>query len=708
MFSQDRLGILVISFLLSLEGAFAQANLPIYTDQIVNGFQDWGWGTRNFSTTTPVHSGTNSITMSTPQSGGISFHQNDFDSSPYTNLSFWANGGNTGGQLLQVQADGISLSPYHIPGALPANNWQQYIVPLSAFGAANKSNVSRITIQWYGGTAGAFYLDEMQLTAKPAPALAHLGVDANQPVRSVDGRWFGVNTATWDGNLGNAATLSLLREMGALTLRWPGGSTSDGYHWTTDPTGNSRFQINATNLGAQVFTTVNYGSGSSNEAAAWVRSCNITNHCNFKYWEIGNENYGTWETDTNPAPNDPYTYAVRSAGYIQMMKAADPTIKIGLVAVTGEDSYVNNTAHPVINPRTGQTHNGWTPVMLANLKSLGVTPDFLIYHYYPEWTQPITPPPVADSDALLLQVASNWAHDAADLRQQLNDYLGTTASNVELVCTENNSDSSAAFGRQLTSLVNGLYLADSVCQLMKTEFNAYLWWDLRNGHNSTGTFDPTIYGWRTYGDEGMIDGVSGRYPTFYTEKLLQYFARPGDTVLRCSSDYLLLGAYAARSANGALNFLVINKDTTSNFTAQVNLANFLPASTALLRSYGIPQDDAVRTNAPVAAARDIATNSFGSASTSFAYSFPPLSLTLFTLAPASPTLAVLPPTPQPGGQLVLQLRGQSGVRYVLESSTDLAAWSPVATNTLSGSSRDFTNPVAAGAGQRFWRAVWKP
>jgi alpha-L-arabinofuranosidase len=268
MFSQDRLGILVISFLLSLEGAFAQANLPIYTDQIVNGFQDWGWGTRNFSTTTPVHSGTNSITMSTPQSGGISFHQNDFDSSPYTNLSFWANGGNTGGQLLQVQADGISLSPYHIPGALPANNWQQYIVPLSAFGAANKSNVSRITIQWYGGTAGAFYLDEMQLTAKPAPALAHLGVDANQPVRSVDGRWFGVNTATWDGNLGNAATLSLLREMGALTLRWPGGSTSDGYHWTTDPTGNSRFQINATNLGAQVFTTVNYGSGSSNEAAA--------------------------------------------------------------------------------------------------------------------------------------------------------------------------------------------------------------------------------------------------------------------------------------------------------------------------------------------------------------------------------------------------------------------------------------------------------
>jgi alpha-L-arabinofuranosidase len=62
------------------------------------------------------------------------------------------------------------------------------------------------------------------------------------------------------------------------------------------------------------------------------------------------------------------------------MKAADPTIKIGAVAVTGEDSYANYTDHPAVNPRTGASHNGWTPVMLATLKSVGITPDFLIYH----------------------------------------------------------------------------------------------------------------------------------------------------------------------------------------------------------------------------------------------------------------------------------------------------------------------------------------
>ena len=86
-------------------------------------------------------------------------------------------------------------------------------------------------------------------------------------------------------------------------------------------------------------------------------------------------------------------------------------------------------------------------------------------------------------------------------------------------------------GRQSTSLVNALYLADSTCELMKTEFNSYIWWDLRNSADTSGDFDPTIYGWRSNGDYGILSGANSAYPTFYAEKLLQYFARPGDTVL---------------------------------------------------------------------------------------------------------------------------------------------------------------------------------
>jgi hypothetical protein len=695
----------------------AQANLAIYTDNLVNGFQDWGWGTRNFSNPSPTHLGsTYSISASMVAWQALSLQHSDFNVTPYSSLIFWADGGTNGGQRLQVNLsygpNGATNGPtYALSPALPAGAWQQYTIPLSSLKATGVSNYNRVTIQLTGsGTTNTFYVDDIQFGAAPAPALTHLGVDATQTIRSADARWFGVNTATWDSYLGNSQTLPLLQEAGCLALRWPGGSTSDTYHWAAAASraGNTNFYYMATNLGAQVFITVNYGSGSSNEAAAWVKSANITNNCGFKYWEIGNECYGTWETDTNIPAHDPYTYAVRAAGYVAAMKAADSSIRVGVVMVPGEDSNSNNAAHPVVNPRTSQTHYGWTPVMLTTLKNLGVTPDFAIYHFYPEDTPTgVTPVPAADSDPLLLQVAVNWASDAADMRQQISDYIGSAGTNIELVCTENNSDSSSAMGRQLTSIVNGLYLADSACQLMKTEFNAYLWWDLRNGTNDTGSFDPTIYGWRTYGDEGMINminGVSGLYPTFYAEKLLQYFVRPGDTVLGATSDYLLLSAYAARKADGALALLVINKDATTKFNAQISLSNFALSSTAMTRSYGIAQDDAVRTNNPAPGAQDIATNVVPVGAV-FTNSFPPYSLTLFTFTPGPAQLSALLPQP---GQFVLQLHGQPGTPYIIQRSPDLFTWTPVSTNLLAGNVLNITNVISSGVTQQFWRAVWQP
>ena len=39
----------------------AQANLPIYTDALVNGFQNWSWATVNLQNFSPAHSGNYSI-----------------------------------------------------------------------------------------------------------------------------------------------------------------------------------------------------------------------------------------------------------------------------------------------------------------------------------------------------------------------------------------------------------------------------------------------------------------------------------------------------------------------------------------------------------------------------------------------------------------------------------------------------------------------
>ncbi len=459
-------------------------------------------------------------------------------------------------------------------------------------------------------------------------------------------------------------------------LRFPGGSLSDEYHWATGRsytntwqwvTSFGNFVHVATNVGAQAFITVNYGSGTATEAAGWVRHSNVTNHYAFKYWEIGNENYGGWETDSNTFPHDPYTYAVRATNYMQQMKAADPAIKIGLVVTSGEGSFSNiySLNHPAINPRTGQ-----------------------------------------ESDPLLLQSTAGWAVDAADLRQQITDYFGAGGTNIELVCTENNSNAGDQ-GKQSTSLVNGVYYADSLGQLMKTEFNSFVWWDLRNGTDTSGSFDATLYGWRTYGDLGMVNGPTNRHPTFYAARLIQYFARPGDTILSASSDYLLLSAYAARRASGAVTLLVLNKDTVTNLNAQIALNGFVPNSAAAIRSYGIPQDEAARTNGAFQA-QDIALTNFAGAGTNFNYNFPPLSLTLLSLAPSAARLVVLSPVLQPGGQFVFQLQGQPGVRYFIQNSTNLSIWTTVATNTLTGSTLNATNLVPSSSAAKFWRAVWQP
>ncbi len=382
-----------------------------------------------------------------------------------------------------------------------------------------------------------------------------------------------------------------------------------------------------------------------------MNSSNVNNHYRFKYWEVGNEVYGSWETDNNTRPHDPYTYAQRFAQYYTQMKAVDPTIKVGAVAIPGEDSYANYTDHPALNPRTGVSHNGWTPVMLATLKSLGVKPDFLIYHRYVE-------APGDESDQGLLLSSGTWATDAADLRQQLNDYLGVSAAaSVEIACTENNSVYTNP-GKQTTSLVNGLFMADSVCAAMKTEFNAVIWWDLRNGQETGNNNSSSLYGWRNYGDYGVVDsanpaGPADAYPTYYVGKLFKYFARGGDQLIASASDYSLLSVCAAKRKDGSLALLVINKSATAALKANITINHAAPAATGNRYSYGIPQDNAAMTGFGSA---DIASGTVNGIASNFSFNFPAYSVTVLAFgnsaqptptATRTPTRTARTPRPTP-------------------------------------------------------------
>jgi alpha-L-arabinofuranosidase len=84
-------------------------------------------------------------------------------------------------------------------------------------------------------------------------------------------------------------------------MRYPGGSYADIYHWRdhTAPGGYvapntdfDTFMASVARVGAEPMIIANYGTGTAEEAADWVRYANVTKGYGAKYWTIGNENYG--------------------------------------------------------------------------------------------------------------------------------------------------------------------------------------------------------------------------------------------------------------------------------------------------------------------------------------------------------------------------------------------------------------------------------
>ncbi|HEX5322998.1 MAG TPA: malectin domain-containing carbohydrate-binding protein, partial [Capsulimonadaceae bacterium] len=437
----------------------------------------------------------------------------------------------------------------------------------------------------------------------------------------------------------------------------------------------------ATSVGAQVFMTADYGDGTPQSNAAWVAYCNAipsstviigkdsngvdwktagywagiraatplatddgynflrANHSSpygFKNWEIGNECYGTWENDTHTPQWDPVVYANFTKQTLALMKQVDPTVKVGVVVTAGEDDF-GDQAETVTNPVTGQQHKGWTAVLFSTLNSLGTIPDFVIYHNYAQG-------PGGENDSLLLHSATSWAVFASSIRTILNQYFGTApAASVQLVSTENNSVSFNP-GKQTTSLVNGLYLADSVASLLQTEFRGLVWWNMHNAAQTADNNSASLYGWRQYGDYGILatnstlpgSAQDTPYPTYFAFKLLSHFARNGDQIVQATSSYSNLAVYACKQQNGSLALLVINKHPTADLTANLSIAGYTPAGSATTYQYGAAQDTAQSQGQSV----DLAQSTVAGIGASFSMTFPAYSMTVVSLAPAQTGIAI--------------------------------------------------------------------
>jgi len=155
------------------------ADQDIYTDTLTPGWSDWSYrAAQNLNNTSPVHGGTKSISVTGTNYGALYLHTPTQDSSLFTNLTFWINGGTTGGQSVYVQATLGGSQPGVVLAPLPTNSWRQITLSLLELHVTNAPNFDGFWIQVQtAGVMPTFYVDDIKLVSAPP-----VGPGTNAPV----------------------------------------------------------------------------------------------------------------------------------------------------------------------------------------------------------------------------------------------------------------------------------------------------------------------------------------------------------------------------------------------------------------------------------------------------------------------------------------------------------------------------------------------
>ncbi len=201
-----------------------RADQALYTDSLQNGWVNYSWASVSFTATSPVHTGADSISVQSGPYQALYLHHAAQAAAPFTALTFWINGGPTGGQRLQVQAtlNGNPQPAYALP-VPQANTWTQVTVPLSALGVAGQTTFDGIWIQDASGaaTVPVFYVDDMALVSavQTAPGTT-IKVDVAANRHAISPLVYGVA-------YGDAASLADLN----APLNRQGGNNTTRYNW---------------------------------------------------------------------------------------------------------------------------------------------------------------------------------------------------------------------------------------------------------------------------------------------------------------------------------------------------------------------------------------------------------------------------------------------------------------------------------------------
>jgi hypothetical protein len=441
-------------------------------------------------------------------------------------------------------------------------------------------------------------------TSKPAAQNITVSIDLSKIVTKVSPLIFGNNTNPFMGQfVDQPALMNNLTSLSPNILRFPGGSLSDVYFWnsaSTAPADAPAQLLDATgtasaagywfgnNTGDWTLTldnyykvlqqtgstgliTVNYGyarygtgahpdQAAAHLAADWVRY----DKGRTKYWEIGNELYGSWEAgynintatnqDGQPAVITPNIYGTHFKVFADSMRAAatqvGATIQIGIVLTGGNDA--NNS---------GQVDN-WNAGVLA---AAGNSPDFFVVHnYYTPYNQNSTPAVVLSTAIPGTQVMTDWVKTSVQ-------NAGVTPKPIAM--DEYNIFSTGS--NQMVSHIAGMHGVMVLGEALKNQFSMVSRWDLANS-------------WSNGDDMGMFNNSSqtseaepgaaawNPRPAFYYMYFFQkYFGdRMVSSTITGSND---LYSYASMFSSGQAGDILVNTGANDE-TVNIQISNFLPGT----------------------------------------------------------------------------------------------------------------------------------
>jgi hypothetical protein len=364
-------------------------------------------------------------------------------------------------------------------------------------------------------------------------AVAMTGNNATTGLVRLSSAPLGVNVAPWDGGYTTQRSLDViqqwLRAAEIHQLRYGGGSYADSYDWQTntsirnclpeDPSASfkstcassdalrfTQFSRQAKSVDADSFVTVNYGSGTPAEAAAWVSEAKDNPRNGVALWEVGNENYGCWEIDDELAgPPERYhgykpslyntanadvaeqtcpqvregdavgtqmlatSYAVNARRFMRAMRAADTSARIGVPWAFGKNvqgAYVPDSAE-------------WNNTVL---QTDGRYVSFVDAHYYPfnfyGSTSSGNP-----TDMQVLQSLTKIPSLYASIRAELNAFAPGAAVVVGEAAVSSRETSTTC------TPVGAVFAAGDALSWLAAGTQSVDWWYMNDGGNSTPVCD---------------------------------------------------------------------------------------------------------------------------------------------------------------------------------------------------------------------------